>query len=48
VQIDGNLGPRTWKDPSTEAMLWMLAAAYGSLILVPLAIVALYVIARAG
>jgi hypothetical protein len=48
VQIDGHLGPRTWREPSTEAMLWMLVAIYGTVILAPLAIVGLYVVARAG
>jgi hypothetical protein len=36
VQIDGYLGPRTW------------LAIYGTVILAPLAIVALYVAVRAG
>jgi hypothetical protein len=36
VQIDGHLGPRTW------------LAIYGTVILAPLAIVALYVAVRAG
>jgi hypothetical protein len=49
VQIDGHLTDRTWRDPKTGTMLWILAIAYlGPTILVPLAIVALYVIARAG
>jgi hypothetical protein len=48
VQIDGNLGPRSWKEPSTEALLWMLVAVYGTIILTPLAVIALYVIARVG
>jgi hypothetical protein len=46
---DGHLGPRTWRDPKTGTMLWILALAYlGPTILIPLAIVGLYVIARAG
>jgi hypothetical protein len=48
VHSDGNLGPRTWREPSTEAMFWMLVAVYGTIILTPLAVIALYVIARAG
>jgi hypothetical protein len=48
VHSDGNLGPRTWREPSTEAMFWMLVAVYGTIILTPLAVIALYVIARVG
>jgi hypothetical protein len=46
VQIDGHLGPRTWRDPKTGTMLWVLLAAYAAPILIPLACVAAYVTAR--
>ena len=43
---DGHLGKVTWTEPSTEALLWMMAAIYAAPILVPLAIAAIYVAAR--
>jgi hypothetical protein len=45
VQIDGHLGPRTWRDPKTGTMLWMLLAAYAAPILAPLAMALAYALA---
>jgi hypothetical protein len=45
VQIDGHLGPRTWRDPKTGTMLWILALAYLGPILVPLAMALAYALA---
>jgi hypothetical protein len=42
VQIDGHLGPVSWKDPKTGTMLWLLAAIVA---LPPIAIVATVVLA---
>ena len=42
MRIDGHLGPRTWRDPKTGTMLWMLALAYLGPILVPFAMALLY------
>jgi hypothetical protein len=42
VQIDGHLTDRTWSDPKTGTMLWMLAAIVA---LPPIAFVAAVVLA---
>lgn len=45
---DGHLGPRSWRDPKTGTLIWVVAAAYLAPILIPFAIVAIYVAARCG
>jgi hypothetical protein len=45
VRIDGNLGARSWKDPKTGTMLWVLALTYAAPILAPLAMALAYALA---
>jgi hypothetical protein len=46
--IDGHLTDRTWRDPKTGMMLWVLLVICTAPILAPLIIVTLYVVARCG
>lgn len=46
---DGNLGPRTWRDPKTGFLLWHLLAIFSALVVLPpFLIAAIYVAARCG
>jgi hypothetical protein len=45
VQINGQLTDRTWRDPKTGTMLWILALAYLGPILAPLAMALAYALA---
>ncbi len=46
---DGNLGPRTWRDPKTGVLLWQLLAIFSAaVVLPPFLIAAIYVAARCG